>query len=137
MKYLKTYNESKGRNAKDILKEISEYSYLIEDEGYKIIYFVDVYYSDGDRNCYAIGTSDDIDSKILGLEDNVYLNSVSLDIVDDIPKKKYWGVIENEISNGIMDNWVKSLRIIFPEYMINKSLPKRPQYIEIKTNFTI
>lgn len=139
MKHLKRFNES--IDSDNMLSDISKYSWVIEDRGYNIIYFVSVGPPvDGSLYTFAIGSSisslmRDTQSRIpqimtdKGLVDGS-IEKVFLEIVDTIPKKKRWDAIRNEIEkSGLLDEIITEYRLLFPEYKIEKSQGNRPLYI--------
>lgn len=147
MKHIKTYKIFENLS-QDILGNISSQSYIIEDEGYQIVYFVTFSYlvknKDGsfknDTYTYALGSTDDIDKKIksqgnFGLEDGnniAHLTKVSLEIVDGIPKNKHWEEILREINeDGLFDYFLGKFKLVFPNYLVYKSVGNTPPYIYI------
>lgn len=121
-----------------ILREISSASYIIEDEGYIIIYFVHFLtgmtnrYNKPDIYSYALGDSYDINSKIDSIDDNFKLKSVSLEIVKELPKKTYWDDINKELeSKDLFNSFKGKYEILFPNYKITTN-SGGPPYLKIE-----
>lgn len=124
MRHLKKYNESISPN--NMLDEIRKCSWVIEDRGYNIIYFVSVYTGHPDLYTYAIGSSNDRDIHT----PSERVCRVFLEIVDSIPKKKQWHTIYKELTeSGDLDIIINEFVLLFPEYKVSKSQEGRPIYI--------
>ena len=128
MKYLKKYKLFENVNSLDIFKDIASIGYIIEDAGYKIVYYVTAYRNGSslksDQYTYARGSSNNIlaaatldNNREIPLEDK--LSRIFMEIVDDLPKKKYWEVVGQEIrESGLLEEYVSKLKANFPEYNI-------------------
>lgn len=116
------------KNNVSILKDITGYSYLIEDEGYKIVYFVTLE-SDDNGYTYALGSSYDIDTKMYSISDNKIIR-VFLEIVNDIPRTIGHEKVIKDMQNkdNLFDYLLKSYKLLLPEYNITKS-NSGPPYI--------
>lgn len=114
----------------DIFKEISSYSYLIEDKGFKIVYFAKfehILKKERDFD-FSIGSTDDTEYRSYIFDDKKWrLKKISLEIVDELPRKKSWEEIIDELNkNGLFDYMTNSFKLIFPEYDIEKSKSGTP-----------
>lgn len=134
MKHLTTYKLFESiKSNQDILTSIIDHAFIIEEEGYKMVYFVDIK-EQGDENnyVYALGSSYDINDKKKSITENGKLIRVSLEIVNDVPRNKAYEIVLKEIEeNGMYDNFVSKFKNAFPEYEITRSKPGSPPYINI------
>lgn len=129
--------ESKNKNI-EILEDIICMSYLIEDEGFKIVYFVtflnqvsdDFTVTTDNSYTYALGSSYDIQERINSIEYNKILR-VALEIVNDIPRTiGYEKVLKSLEEDGLFDHLVKSFELILGDsFEIERTSGGRPPYI--------
>jgi hypothetical protein len=139
MRYLKNIKlfESYNYNI-SFLKDIINCSYVIEEEGYKIVYFVTIESgSEKDKGyTYAIGSSYDINNKIYSIRDNKIIR-VFLEIVNDIPRtighEKL--IKEMEIKDNLFDYILNSYKLLLPDYEVNRSY-SGPPYIFIHPKYS-
>jgi hypothetical protein len=118
----------------EILKDISYHSYIIEDEGFKIVYFVTFLETGVDKPyTYALGSSYDINKQIISLEhyhSDLKLKRVSLEIVNDIPRTIPFNKVFDELEkNDTFNHMVELFRTLLPKYKISRSEQNKPPYI--------
>lgn len=130
--------ESAHKDNISILEEIASYSWIIEEEGFKIVYFVTFKLEDNQQRSkkdnlytYALGSSYDIEDKIPSIYDGE-LRRVSLEIVNDIPRTiGYEKVLKQMEERGdLFTHMTRSFQIHLPQYKIYKS-EGGPPYIDL------
>lgn len=128
MKYIKLF-ENYDTNV-DILKEISRFSYFIEDEGFKIVYFVTLHYLGEKKYTYALGSSYDISFKLNQIQHGK-LDKVALEIVNDIPRTiSYEKVLKRLEEDSLFDHIVNSFKFYLGDkFEIVRSYENKPPYI--------
>jgi hypothetical protein len=136
MRYIKLF-EDHNTNV-DILKEISSFSYFIEDEGFKIVYFVTL----KGKYTYALGSSYDISYRLNQIDPSNLLARVALGIVNDVPRTISYGrtrpqrylcheiVLRRLEENGLFDHIVNSFKFYLGDkFEIVRSSESQPPFI--------
>jgi hypothetical protein len=123
---------------KRILRKIRESSYIIEDDGYIIVYFVTFEETGKPDHTFAIGSTGDIDNEIENgsgwyHRSNKRLKKVFLEIVKELPRTTKSEEIKKELENNdLISEYKDKYQFDFPEYNIEVNY--LPAYIIININ---